>query len=259
MDGTFIRLKLEFTDKTIPKLYRDKVISSGTKYCLDSKDTYSFAKQSAPVAGVDVWKNLLDGGPSASFTGNVGFDGGFKFVNAAGEFITLPASGIVPAAADAFVAIFWVKVGVPTGGAAVFNAGSGYTNTTNQYALAWASGALNFYVGGWQSPAIAAVDVVATSIKQFAVSAKKRTSDGKYDLVTYVDGVVKGMSVSSFDTYPQPSASYPAPLIGRGPSFDSAGWDGVVYRTVYDDCSAKTAADLVALDYTENRLRIAGA
>ena len=156
MSGLIFRLPGLFTDPTIPKLYRDKAITAGTKYCFDSKDTYSFPRQAAPVPGVDIWKNLLDGGPNASFSGTIGFDTGFKFFTTDGDYITLPVSGIVPVDADAMLAIIWVKLGTPaaTGGAAVFNTGSGYSTANNQYAMTWQNRELRFHVGGWQTVAV---------------------------------------------------------------------------------------------------------
>jgi len=260
MSGLIFRLPGFFTDPTIPKLYRDKVITAGTKFCFDAKDTYSFPRQAAPVPGLDVWKNLLDDGPSASFTGAIGFDGGFRLAATGARRITLPASGIAPASADAFVAIIWIKLGAPTGGAAVISAGSSYGADGNQYGMTWsgAGGDLRFHVGGWQAQAVTAADAKTDDVYQFAMSMKKRASDGKYDLVTYVNGVAKGSSVSAYTSIPQPNTSFPTPLIGSGPVFGAPNWDGVVYRSIYDDCSVKSAAELVALDYAENRQRITG-
>ena len=260
MSGLIFRLPGLFTDLTIPKLYRDKVITAGTKYCYDSKDVYSFPRQAAPVSGVDAWKNLLDGGPSANFIGNLGFDIGFKFFQANGEYITLPASGIAAAGAEGFLVTIWIKLGKPTvsGGSAVFSAGSVYGVEGNQYALTWLNGELRFHIGGWQANAFVAADVVPTAIHQLGMSMKKRAADGKYDMTTYIDGVARQTSISAFTSIPQPNAQWPNPLIGSGPVYASAGWDGAVYRTLYDDCSVKSAAELVALDYAENRQRIAG-
>lgn len=258
MSGLIFRLPGLFTDPTIPKLYRDKVITAGTKFCFDAKDTYSFPRQAAPVPGLDVWKNLLDDGPSASFTGAIGFDGGFRLAATGARYITLPASGMAPANADAFVAIVWIRLGAATAGAAVISAGSSYGADGNQYAMTWSGGDLRFHVGGWQAQAVIAADVRENAIYQFAMSMKKRASDGKYDLVTYVNGVAKGTNVSAYTSMPQPTVAYKDPLIGSGPAFGASGWAGSVLRTVYDDCSVKSAADLVALDYAENHQRITG-
>lgn len=262
MNGTFIRLQAEFTDTTIPKLYLDKVITAGTRYVYDSQDTFSYVKQAAPSPGVDVWKNLLETGANASFVGPVGFSKGFTIASAVTDYINLPAVGIATPSADGFVAIVWVKMGTTsdTGGSSVINAGSGYNNTTNQYAMTWNNKELRFHVGGWQRTAFFAGSYLATDIHQFAMSMKKRASDGKYDLVTYVDGQVSGSTnISAFTSIPQPAAGYLNPQIGSGPSYAAVGWSGEVYRVAYDDCSVKSAAELVALDYAENRLRIKGA
>lgn len=261
MNGTFIRLQAEFTDTSIPKLYRDKLITSGTRYVYDSIDTYSYSKQAAPNAGADVWKNLLDSGANATFTGPLGFSKGFTIATTVNDYINLPASGIASPTADGFVAIIWFKMGTPndTGGASVINAGSSYSTTTNQYAMTFSNKELRFHVGGWQRTAYFAGSYQPTDIHQFAMSMKKRVSDGKYDLMTYIDGKLVGStSISSFTTIPQPDAGYSIPQIGSGPAYAAVGWTGEVYRTAYDDCSVKSAAELVALDWDENHLRIIG-
>ena len=262
MNGLVIRLPGYFTDLTIPKLYRDKVITEGTKYCFDSKDTYSYSKQAAPAAGLDVWKNLLDGGPSASFSGVLGFNDGFSLFTTANEFITLPTAGIAPADADAFVAILWIKLGDPvvSGGAAVLVAGSGYSTANNQYSLTWSNKELRTHVGGWQATVVYPTDVVSTDVYQFAMSMKKRAVDGKYDLKCFVNGQLRNSSISAFTEIPQPvGAAYQAPTIGNGPAYATVNWAGTVYRALFDNCSVKTAEELVALDYAENRVRIKGA
>lgn len=258
MSGLIFRLPGLFTDPTIPKLYRDKVITAGTKYCFDSIDTYSYPKQAAPAPGVDFWKNLLDGGPTASFTGAIGFGKGFQLAASGSRSITLPSAGKPAPSDSAMLAIVWIKLGDPgSGGSTVISSGSDY-GPANQYAMTWSSRDLRFHVGGWQSTAVAAAALVATDIVQFAMSMKKRASDGKYDLVTYINGVESRSSISTFTSIPQPSGSpWLTPFIGNGPTFGAVGWAGSVYRAIYDDCSVKSASELVALDYAENRLRIA--
>ena len=260
MSGLIFRLPGLFTDPTIPKLYRDKVITAGTKYCFDSKDTYSYAKQAAPAAGLDAWKNLLDGGPAATFAGVVGFaGGGFSFFPTANEYITLPAVGIAAPNADAFVAIIWIKLGANVSGAALFAAASSYAAASCQYALTYLSGEIRSHIGGWQSTVVPAAVYDPNAIVQFAMSMKKRASDGKYDLKTFKNGALFNSSIGDFTQVPQPvGALYQAPTIGTGPAYVSSNWAGTVYRTLFDDCSIKTAEELVALDYAENHLRIAG-
>lgn len=259
MSGLILRLPGLFTDKTIPKMYRDKVITAGTKFCFDARDVFSYVKQAAPIAGIDVWKNLLEGGLDATFTGSVGFDNGFKLVNGGGEYITLPTSGVVPENAEAVVVILWVKRGTPaaTGGAAVINCGSAYTPAANQYAMTWFNKELRFHVGGWQSTALAPDTGSATDTYQFAMSMKKRPVDGKYDLAVYINGAPLRTNISSFTSVPQPAAgAYAIPYFGNAPSYAAVGWEGNVLRALYDDCSVKSAVDLVALDYAENRARM---
>lgn len=257
MSGLIFRLPGLFTDINIPKLYRDKVITAGTKYCFDSKDTYSYVKQQAPAAGLDVWKNLLEGGPSANFSGVIGFDSGFSLFTTANDYITLPVSGIAPAKSDAFVAIIWIKLGRTSGGAAVLAAASGYNPDNNQYSLTWNSGELRTHIGGWQSTVVAKENVAPNDVYQFAMAMKKRAVDGKYDLKSFVNGKLLRSSVSVFTDIPQPvGAEYQAPTIGNGPAYASLNWEGTVYRAIFDNCSVKTAEELVALDYAENAERM---
>lgn len=259
MNGTFIRLQGEFTDLTIPKLYRDKVITAGTKYCYDAKDPFSYLKQVAPAVGVDTWKNLLDDGPAATFSGALGFNEGFTVVGPLNDFITLPVSGVAAANADGFVAIIWIKLGTSTGGAAVFAAASGYSPTNCQYTLTYSGGELRSHIGGWQSTVVPK-DYDPNAIVQLAMSMKKRSSDGKYDLKAFKNGVLWSSNVSVFTEIPQPvGEAYKAPTIGSGPAYAAINWQGTIYRTLFDDCSIKTAEELVALDYAENHRRIAGA
>ena len=72
-----------FTDNTLPKLYRDSIITPGTKWLYDAGDTYSFAKQATPTPGTDVWKSLTETPADAAFAGALAFaNGGFNFTNA---------------------------------------------------------------------------------------------------------------------------------------------------------------------------------
>lgn len=259
MSGLIFRLPGFFTDPSIPKLFRDKVITAGTKFCYDSNDVYSYPKQLPPIAGVDVWRNLVESGPSATFAGSFGFGKGFQLAASGNRSIALPASGKPGATDAAMLVIIWIKLGDPgAGGSAVLNSGYDY-GPGNQYAMTWSAGSLRYNLGGWQVTAVQAAAVVSTEIVQFAMSMKKRASDGKYDLVVYKNGVAQGTSISSFTAIPQPPAApWLNPSIGSGPVYASTGWTGTVYRTMFDNCSVKSAAELVALDYAENHLRIAG-
>lgn len=262
MSGLIFRLPGFFTDTTIPKLYRDKVITAGTKYCFDSKDTYSFEKQAAPAAGLDVWKNLLEGGDDATFAGPLGFEGGgFSFKVGATDIIKLPASGVAPANANAFVTAIWIKLGTPTPATSegIFGASDNFGDDKNQYSAHLfnngGSVELKLYIGAVSATVL--VRPPADSIAQIGWSALKREADGKYDLKFYLNGVVVGSGISA-------GTSLPVPVDNTNPRFGylnrlvGVNWTGSAYRVFYDDCSVKTAESLIALDYADNHLRIAG-
>lgn len=256
MNGTFIKLNAEFSDLTIPKLYRDKVITEGTKYCFDSRDDYSYPKQAAPSAGVDKWVNLKEGGPVANFTGGVGFAaGGFTFVPGVSDLINLPASGVAPANADAFLTVLWIKVGtpLPVSTQGIFGASDNFADDKNQYSAHFFSNGgvaeLKLYQGSKSATALVAP--VANRVVQLGWSAKKRASDGKYDLKFYLDGVAYSSQISAGTVLPIPVVNA-SPRIGMLNGSVGADWTGSAYRVFFDDCSVKSAESLVALDYAEN-------
>lgn len=260
MNGTFIKLNAEFSDLTIPKLYRDKVITEGTKYCFDSRDDYSYPKQGAPSAGLDTWVNLKDGGPAANFSGGIGFaGGGFTFVPGVADTINLPAAGVAPANADAFLTVLWIRVGTPlpvtTQG--VFGASDNFADDKNQYSAHFFSNGgtaeLKLYQGSKSATAL--VSPAANRIVQLGWSAKKRASDGKYDLKFYLDGAVYSSQISAGTVLPVPAVNT-VPRIGILNGSVGGDWSGSAYRVFFDDCSIKTAEALVALDYAENVGRI---
>lgn len=251
MTAQFIRLQAEFSDNSIPKLYRDSVITSGTKFVFDSLDNYSWAKQAAPTPGVDTWKNLLDSGNPASFTGPIGFNKGFTISVSSDDYITLPAESLVPANTKGFVVIIWIKPGTNTGGAAVLSSGSDYS-TKNQYGFTFFSSELRSHIGGRQATILQPGYDPELPV-QLAVAATKRDTDGKYDLKCYKNGALFSQGVSAYTDFPQPDEGlFKSGYIGNGPSFASLNWGGIAFRIVMDDCSSKTAEQLVKLDYDDN-------
>ena len=255
-NGLFIQLPSEFSDTTIPKLYRDKVITAGTKYVFDSVDTYSWVKQTAPLT-TDKWTNLLDGGATASFGPGITFDKkAFKLNTGTGDVITLPSSGIAAANADGFAMVFWILPDAPTGACGIMGAADDFY-TTCQYAFTWnASNQIIGWVSGIQqnvenSP-------VATSPLQLGVSYKKRVSDGKYDITLWKNGVAIYTTVSPETTIRRPTTQT-NPKIGETCVFGSAAWAGHILRTWFDDCSITPAGTLITLDYSENLARLTAA
>lgn len=260
-NGTFIKLQAEFTNTAIPKLYRDKVITAGTKYCFDTLDTFSFAKQAAPVAGVDVWKNLLDGGPTAAFTGSLGFSkGGFDFAAAGQQTVVLPASGISASSAEAFATAVWISCANDGTNQGIFGGADNFTDTTNQYSAHFfmngGNAELKMYQGSRN--VTVAINPLASEIVQLGWSAKKRASDGKYDLGFYKNGVLISQQVS-VGTALATLTAQPLPRIGALNGNVGNSWPGRAYRAWFDDCSIKTGAELIGIDYQQNAGRIAAA
>jgi len=260
-NGLFIQLPGEFSDTTIPKLYRDKLITAGTKFVFDSVDTFSWAKQTAPLA-TDVWINLLDGGATASFGTGIAFDKkAFKLIATGGDIITLPASGIAASDADGFAMALWFLPDAPPYGSSIMTAADNF-NTLNQYSMTWgesaANWALSVYVDGQKTDVGFPSTLPAATPLQLGLSYKKRASDGKYDLNVYKNGVSVRSFISAATTIKRPT-TLTAPRIGDAPSYGQNGWQGHILRTWFDDCSIKNAPDLIALDYAENLARLTAA
>ena len=79
-----------FTNLSLPKLYRDAVITPGTLFCYDFADPTSWVKQANSASG-DVVKNLVDGGEDAALgTTALSFSGG-----GLGGFGTTPTGKII--------------------------------------------------------------------------------------------------------------------------------------------------------------------
>lgn len=88
------------TDPSIPLLYRDAWINSGTLALFDVADPYSFPLQAAPPTGT-ILKNLVDGGADAVVNGagltfdsnGIGFPGGSSTFIGLGTGYDLSTSG----------------------------------------------------------------------------------------------------------------------------------------------------------------------
>ena len=246
-----------FTDTSLPKLYHDAVITTGTKYVFDAGDTYSFAKQATPTAGVDVWSDLTPNDSPAAFAGTVPFaSGGFSFdPTAFGNTITLPTSGKFAAGADGFLFTIWLKhlaaataaysgiaglADSTTPGVNQFSIDSGPANS-GQYRLC-ADGLISAY----PTPAV-------NSINQFAISAKKN-GGGTYDYFYYQNGVLLS-TVTAGRTALGQSTLMASPVIGYVNGF-SFGAHFRAFRAWQDDTSTLTnqaaITALVLKDYNAN-------
>lgn len=228
---------------TLPKLYRDQVINAGTLQLYDALDTFSWPSQ---AAGPGTLNNLVDGGASAAVSSTVLFDNGFRFVDtgSGADLITLPASAQPTATEPGFLFLLWLKrdaTQVNTMTAAVAGAS---TSNTNGYRITSASnGAIGL---GFCNPETF-YNTVADQVYQFAISAKRRVDNSGYDFSFWQDGGLLLTSFRAGDFVPAGT-----PRIGALGGTYQTNWKGVVFRSMFDSLSAKTAQEIVELDYEKN-------
>jgi hypothetical protein len=63
------RLSTNFTDTSLPKLYRDTILNSGSRYLFDFLDSYSNPNADGALSAGAVFKNMVDGAPDGEFVG----------------------------------------------------------------------------------------------------------------------------------------------------------------------------------------------
>lgn len=241
---------------SLPKLYRDRAITAGCKFCFDAMDTYSWSKQAAPISS-DQMVNLMDGLAAATFGATVpGWTNGFTFA-AGADTINLPTSGKLATNAAGFLFVCWIKHGTPAGAGVQGVAGIGNNTTTDhQYSVSYDIGTTGKLQlngnGNWPAGGYAFTPTVG-NIYQLAIAAKQRV-DLTYDIYYYVNGVL----VSSYhDTKTSITATAcTQPTVGIVGSAFSNSYVGTFYRAWLDDTSAlASVADITALvlaDYTAN-------
>lgn len=249
-----------FTDATLPKLYRDAVITAGTKWVYDALDTYSYAKQAAPVAGTDVWKDLTPNAADASLHAgaSLGFSGGFT--KAAAGYFDCPASGKVGASAGGFLFILWLKYGAQPSSGYSGLAGCFDSNSLGQYGLTVNNdGSNGNIVAGINSQnpggGVVASHQAAGTILQIGLALKKQV-DNSYVASTYKNGALVA-TVAAGTTIQQPTTGPRIGTTSAGAFADT--FVGTFYRSLFDDTS--TLADQAAItamvlaDYTANNGR----
>ena len=250
-----------FSDASLSKLYRDPLITPGTKWLYDAGDLYSYAKQAAPTAGVDVWKSLTDTAADASIAGTIGYsNSGFNFsTTGPTDRINLPASGKAAANANGFLVILWLNWGTQTA-----TTGSGLvagcisSNATKQWGFTvgfnGSNGSLLLSANG-SSQAQSLGNQPAGTNLQVAISMKKSVG-GTFDYKLYKNGVSVYTASSSDTSILQPGQSNPIIGGAAGADFTNGDWVGRIYRAFYDDLSTTAdAATLVAADYAANNAR----
>lgn len=238
--------------KSMPKLYRDAVINSGTLACYDAVNAASWPKQAAPANGnpsADKWKNLVDGVADGLFTtpsGEITFSGGFvsNGTSSTDKITLLNAS--VPAAPSSLLGIIWVKHGEPgsTGELAMANFSGwltiGYTGDgvasvpSDRFYIASSASASQEIPG---APVLGQVYQLAASYNSAARM-----------LNVYKNGVLVASRAGYADL-----ASSATPMALMQQSGVGGAYVGTFYRVVADKLTAgMTDAEIVALDYALN-------
>lgn len=244
-----------FTDTALPKLYRDSVINTGTKWAYDALDTYSYPAQSAPSNGA-TWASMTPTAADATMVGaTMGFANGF--VKTGSDYFNAPTTGKVGASADGLLFVIWFKYGTqPTTGYSGI-AGLFDSNSVNQYGLTVDNNVSNGNMLGRLNNGAYGLNIMnsvtAGTIHQIAMSLKKQL-DGSYIGAFYRNGILLGSGAAG-SSIAQPVATNPR--IGNVTSGAYSGvFQGTIYRSFFDDTSTlENQAAITALvlkDYTDN-------
>ncbi|HIH9557470.1 TPA: hypothetical protein ACYVAV_002600 [Klebsiella pneumoniae] len=254
-------------------LYRDAAINDACRLLLDFGRTWPGGNKTGGYPTAATIKNMCYTDDAATLSNAMSFDGGG--VKAAGNFldrILLPSSAILPASCTKQLITLTFKIPV-TGydpqhtarQCALFSVGSGPASATTLSAIlanSNASGGLNnmqFQAWGasWDGSGGADTAVIAAlgTVTQVAMYAYK-VSDTQVKSQIFVNGSpVVEKTIANSAAYP---AEFTKTQLFSG-SFGSAsgGTVATIYRSgVYDMTSSDVnPADIVALDYSRNRIR----
>lgn len=248
-----------FTDNTLPKLYRESVITAGTRFLFDADDTYSYPSQATPVPGTTTWRDLSPVGATASFGSATPFEvNGFNMSTAVdpAKGIQLPASGKFTAnpASGGFLVTYWFKyLSVSASSyASLMGLADNTSLGANQYSVdnETAGGTkIRVYVDSSYNQ----FDGVVGDIYQIAMAAKL-LGNGTYQLMAFKNGALLGTSSPGRTVLGQATGANP--IIGCMSGSFAAGTNQKALRCWYDDTStlANQAAitALVLKDYTDN-------
>jgi len=243
-----------FTDATLPILYKDASINSGTLFAYDIHPS-SYLLQSAPANGTP-WNDLTYNSNNASFTiataNSIGFSNGFTFnPDASGNYLTLPASGKAAANQDGYLFILWIKpTGVSANSSAAI-AGCAQSTIVSQWVIDNGSADSGSYrITG---PPLIRYSFTPTinAVYQIAIAVKLVT--GIYQMTVYINGAQVYTASTGLTTLPQPTTLNP--IIGPVTGFTD-GAKFTLYRilgyntSVFADMAAVTTQ--VAADYAAN-------
>lgn len=234
-----------FTDDTLPIVARDPAIDSGTLFCIDLLDTYSWPSQAAGVVS-DTVADLNDGAAATLLGSGVSWSNGFEFGIASTAYLQLPASSDLASDVNAFAITTWVMFDDLSGTTDSIlthgESGSGYDNTqymvfSNLTQLRWA------FNGG--TARTSSVTLETGVVYQIGVSVAK--SGSSYTGTLWVNGVavdsvtIVGAMVDALDET--------GARVGFGDIFGAPSSGMVFYRANANDLSRSDAASFIAADY----------
>jgi hypothetical protein len=247
---------ITFSGAGLPKLSRDSIITSGTKFVYDSVDSYSYAKQAAPANGspsADSWVNLVEGGaagqiysPGSDITFNKGFiPSGTPFnkiVLNGGANLATPTKAL---------AILWVKH-------------LAQTATTGSHMMFSLGGPLGIF---W-TPVVSTNAVANSFVGNTSASAQRQfpgltpTVGTIYQLAIAFDNAglsqtlyANGSLIGTFGGYQNLGAPTAPPQLMAATGY-STNYLGTYYRALYDDLSSgATPLSIVQADYAANSAR----
>lgn len=245
---------ITFTNTTIPKIYRDEVVTKGGIYCYDLADATSWVKQSNSVSG-DVIANLVDGGEVATLTSDaLTFAGGgfTNFAVAGTQRILLPDAAKLEANTGGFLVAVWIKPGTQTQAAADLVAGYRYVDT-GPWGIRYTSPNHKVLVNG----EVVSLGTLTSAVHQ-VVMGWVPVSAGVFEKRVYLDGALFSASASPATLQAPTTLPTKATL---GDAYGTTGlnslWVGSIYRSWMDDLGVSGADPLVLVqkDWAANNGR----
>lgn len=248
-----------FTDKTLPVLVRDALISSGTRFLYDFSNPYSWESQANPADGSKV-SNLVSGGAQGTVYVGSGqtiefVGGGFRFDKELLEGVVIPDSAGMLAASNAgFIYTVWVKhLAQTANNNQALIAGNAYgTGLENQYSCSyvWSD---NTYRMTADSTRPGTIILAVNEIAQLSI-AYLPDGAGGFKVRGYKNGVKVGTDSATAPPLNVPVTAGRAAGIGNSlnqSSLFSHDWTGVVFRTWLEDISISQPTAALRSDYAD--------
>lgn len=245
-----------FTDTTIPKLYRDAVITDGTIFCYDFADPTSWVKQANALTADEVL-NLVDGGApgvttALTFTAGKGFATGLGVA----DRIVLPDAAKLAGNTGGFLFVIWMKPGSQSNALGGQVAGYCYDATSGPWCIYWTNPNYKFFINGELENTLYITP--NTAIKQMGI-AWVDNGDGTFDNRIYIDGALHSSSVATYNTIQAPATAPTSATLGDGLNAGTLApyHIGTMYRAFMDDLGVSGADPLTLIqrDWAANNGR----